>query len=228
MIETQRRDKERRLNKKKKTPRDGYCETHSHRQTHSFSFLGVWYAAEGCLREAPGSTSALETITMLFPASRSLAVPLSARGPTLHFSNAQTTQFWHLYSVQSSSRSQPGFGNEHPQLDKHLQFGWLLRCQLLFALSFMLLLLFFISHFSPFSSLSLPHFLHQANLFWPPPPPPLILPVFLPFHPQSLCVLRTFEVALTGMKRVQTHFGLCLFAVYINESFMCWVYGGTR
>ena len=59
--------------------------------------MDVRLTAEGCVREAPGSASVLETVIMLFPASRSLAVPLSARGPTLHF--AQITQFWHFYSV---------------------------------------------------------------------------------------------------------------------------------
>lgn len=53
----------------------------------------VWFAAQECVREAPGSASVLETVTTLFPASRSFAVPLSARGPKLHFSNAQITQF---------------------------------------------------------------------------------------------------------------------------------------
>lgn len=52
-----------------------------------------WFAAEECVRMAPGSVNVLETVRKLFPASRSLAVPLSARGPPLHFSNAQITQF---------------------------------------------------------------------------------------------------------------------------------------
>jgi len=84
-------------------------DTHGETDTEMLTTLEMrgWFAAEGVVKEAPGSASVLETVTMLFPASRSLAVPLSARGPTLHFSNAQITQFWHLYSVQSTSHSQP-------------------------------------------------------------------------------------------------------------------------
>lgn len=47
---------------------------------------------KGSLREAPGTMHALQTLTMLFPASRSLlAVPLLTRGPTLRVSKDQTS-----------------------------------------------------------------------------------------------------------------------------------------
>lgn len=96
-------------NKKTKyTERHMREESYRHRQKHEYGFSFGWVVWRG--GECEGGTkkqSALETVTMLFPASRSLAVPLSARGPTLHFSNAQTTQFWHLYSAQCAAHNQP-------------------------------------------------------------------------------------------------------------------------
>lgn len=86
-------------------------------------------------------------------------------------------------------------------------FLFLLFSSFAFHLAFFPLLASFTSSFSS-----------PANLFCT--PPLLIFRVFLP-PPRSQFVLRTFQVALTGMKRTQTHFGLRLFAVYINESFMC-------
>lgn len=107
---TERWNKKKRQKEIKKimshTQRKWHAETDRH--MHTAFVLGGWSSAEGCVREVPRSVSVLETVTMLFPASRSLAVPLSARGPTLHFSNAQTTQFWHLYSVQSSAHNRLG------------------------------------------------------------------------------------------------------------------------
>lgn len=162
------------------------------------------------MKEAPGSTSALETVTMLFPASRSLTVPLSARGTPLHFSNTQKTSFWQIYSVQTISHPQAGFGNENPI--RQTFTVWLPHPVPDFFVLFLLAFLFLISSLiSPLvNSFSL-----LLSFFFS---------VFLPFTHRYLFVLRTFEVALTGMKRNQTHFLVC---VYINESFMCCVYGGT-
>lgn len=46
---------------------------------------------KGSFREAPGTLHALQKLMMLFPATRSLAVPLLARGPTLYVSKDQTS-----------------------------------------------------------------------------------------------------------------------------------------
>lgn len=71
--------------------KESYTHTQRNRHADGYSFRQV--TTEGGVKETPRSASALEMLTMLFPASRSFAVPLSARGPTLHFSNAQITQF---------------------------------------------------------------------------------------------------------------------------------------
>ncbi len=171
------------------------------------------------MKKAPGSVSALETVTMLFQASRSLAVPLSVRGPTLHFSNAYTTQFQHLYSAQSTSHNQLGLANTCTT--KRTFTVWLAsQLSASFPLPFIFLLLFLCFMFPPFSCLSLPHLLYRIIYSVPSSSCPYF-PRLPSFTPQLLFVSRTFEVALTGMKRDQTHFGLCLFAVYITESFMC-------
>lgn len=164
-------------------------ETHTLRQTHSLTalVLGVWFAAEGCVKEAPGSVSVLETVTMLFPASRSLAVPLSARGPTLHFSKAQTTQFWHLYSVQSTSHGQPGLAtNIHNQIN--IYTVWLASPLSSFSFIFLLpLFIFFLPILMHFTS----SFSTLANLFRPLSLPLFSMSSFLS-SPRSLFVLQTF------------------------------------
>lgn len=122
-----------------------------------------------------------------------------------------TSLFSSVYFTHSA-----GFGNEHSYQDKHLQFGGLLHFPSIFPPPLSIFQFFPLSHFLHLLIYSIPFSLpphhHHHNHH----------------HHQLLFVLRTFEVALTSMKRNQTHFGLCLFAVYINESFMCCVYGGTR
>lgn len=180
-----------------------YNHARKHRQTHNRTVLDpcAWFAAEGRVREAPGRASVLETVTMLFPASRSLAVPLSARGLTLHFSNAQTTQFWHLYSVQSTSYSQPSLATNSRNKNV-LQFGSGLNCLTVFPSPL------FIFHASPSH------------------PPPLIFRILFSFNPPWAVCLKDLWSRLNQREGKPNTFS-CLFAVYINESFMCWVYRGA-
>lgn len=72
--------------------------------------------------------------------------------------------------------------------------------------------------------LSPQNFLHRLIYYLPPPP---FSCVFFAFPPIAVCLTELWS-RLNQFKEKPTHCGSCLFSVYINESFMCWVYGGTR
>lgn len=176
--------------------------TGTHGQTHVYGFS---FGCDLLLREAPGSASVLETVTMLFPASRSLAVPFSVGGLTLHFSNAQTTQFWHLYSVQSTSHT----------------LSWVWQWKFITRRTFTVWLVsppsidLSICHFFPLSHVF--HFLYQLiNSV------PFCLPI-PPTHthtPPFTFVLRTFQVTLPVWRKTK-HILVCVYLLFTLMNYSC-------